>query len=620
MTAGFCLSFPVFTKTMSCDITCAMNSGGPPHRTRTITRTRRSSTMLTELTIKNLAIIDDLTVSFGPGLTVLSGETGAGKSIIINAVNLILGNRATSKLIRTGEESAEIEALFTLNPGSPVARILESLGFDGNGDLLVRRIISASDRHRIYINGKMATMQMLADITQNLASISGQHANQSLLKEEQHLFWLDQFGNLLDLKNRVAQTYLELTPLIRKLADFEAMEKKRIQQMEFLNFQKNDIENARITDREDEILEEQRLRLKHGETLRQAAQEALNELYLMDGSLSERLAAVSKNLDKASELDSQLKPSSEDLTDILYRIEDITGSLRRYADNLSTDPALLEETEGRIDALNKLKRKYAGDKGSLADVMELYQTICSELEALENLSASMGDLEQQIETKHEELVKLCLDLSAQRNAAAVRFAEAVERELAELDMVKTRFAVPVTQVPAAPGLSSWLKVGDSAIGETGLDQTRFMISPNVGEELRPLARIASGGELSRVVLALKAILAGVDSVETVIFDEVDAGIGGRIAEMVGQKIRVLSGSHQIICITHLPQIAKYADHHYKIEKLVDGGRTRTEIRQIDESDRVEELARMLGGVKITDKTLEHAREMLDEVASGDGRS
>jgi DNA repair protein RecN (Recombination protein N) len=567
--------------------------------------------MLTELSIKNLAIIDDLTVSFGPGLTVLSGETGAGKSIIINAVNLILGQRATARLIRTGEEIAEIEALFTVRKDSPVSRIMEANGFAADEDLLVRRIISANDRHKIYVNGKMATIQMLGDITQNLASISGQHANQGLLKEEQHLSWLDQFGNLLELKNRVAEQYGELTPMIQRLHQFEAMEKKRAQQMEFLNFQKSDIENARIIEREDEILEEKRLRLKHGETLRQTVQNTLEELYLMDGSMTERLSALTKNLDKASEMDPQLKNPAGDLTDMLYRIEDISATLRRYAENIETDPALLEETEGRIDALNKLKRKYAGDRGTLADVMTLYDNICAELRELEHLSESIGDLENQIETRHGELTVLCLELSRQRTAAAARFAEAVERELGALDMTKTRFGVPVSQTTADSGTSPWLKVGDFALSETGIDQTRFMLSPNVGEEMRPLAKIASGGELSRVVLALKAILAGVDSVETVIFDEVDAGIGGRIAEMVGQKIKALSGHHQIVCITHLPQIAKYADHHYKIEKHVDGGRTRTGIRPIEGGERVHELARMLGGVTITDKTLEHAREMLE---------
>ncbi len=570
--------------------------------------------MLTELSIKNLAIIDDLSVCFYPGLTVLSGETGAGKSIIINAVNLILGSRATSKLIRTGEENAEIEASFSIRSESPVLQLMAEQGIDDADGLLVRRVISASDRHKITVNGRMATIQMLSDITQNLASISGQHAHQGLLKEEQHLLYLDQFGNLIALKNRVAETFAELAPMIRKLQQFEAMEKKRAQQMEFLNFQKADIENARIEDREDEILEENRLRLKYGETLSRTVEGALEELYLMDGSLSERLGAIKKNLDKSAELDALLKQPTEDLEDVIYRLEDITGTLRRYADTINRDPALLEETEARIDFLNKIKRKYVGDRGTLADVAELYRNICSELKELENISESIGDLEKRIEAKHDELKALCRELSEKRELAAGLLASAVERELGELDMTRTRFGVPLSRIPADSGASPWLTDGDALLTETGMDRTRFIFSPNVGEDMRPLARIASGGELSRVVLALKAILAGVDSVDTVVFDEVDAGIGGRIAEMVGKKIKELAAHHQIICITHLPQIAKYADYHYKIEKTVADGRTCTRIRPLSGDERVPELARMLGGVTITDKTLEHAREMLADGA------
>lgn len=571
--------------------------------------------MLSELSIRNLAIIDDLSVSFDRGLTVLSGETGAGKSIIINAINLILGNRATSKLIRTGQETAEVEALFEVQEGSAVAKTMEDHGFDIKDGLLIRRVISANDRHRIFVNGKMATMQMLSEITQNLASISGQHANQTLLKEDQHLFWLDQFGDLVDLRNRISRLFAELVPVIRRLSEFETMEKKRAQKIEFLNFQKADIENTGINEKEDAVLEETRARLKHGENLKHVTTAALNELYQMDGSLTERIADLSKNLEKASELDNALKNTAEELADIVYRIEDISGTLRRYADGLSTDPALLDETERRIDDLTKLKRKYAGDTGTLDDVMEVYRNICSELEELENISTSIGDLEKQIEKKHGKLWELCLELSEKRKKAAVRFADAVEHELVDLDMVKTQFRVPVKHVTAESDLSPWLKAGTAAISETGVDQVQFMISPNIGEELRPLARIASGGELSRVVLSLKAILAGVDSVGTVIFDEVDAGIGGRTAEMVGRKIKTLSECHQVICITHLPQIAKYADHHYKIEKHVDGGRTRTQIYKIETPDRIYELARMLGGAKITDKTLAHAGEMLNEAVN-----
>ena len=568
--------------------------------------------MLAELSIKNLAIIDDLTVSFSPGLTVLSGETGAGKSIIINAVNLILGNRATSKLIRTGEENAEIEALFTIKKDSLVSRIMEENGLEPDDSLLIRRVIASNDRHKIYINGRMGTSQMLADITRNLASISGQHAHQGLLREEQHLLFLDQFGDLVALKNRIGAMHAEILPMISRLQQFESLEKKRAQHMEFLAFQKHDIENAGLVLHEDDVLEEKRLRLKHGETLSQTVQAALHELYLMDSSLFERLSALKKNLDKASELDAQLKTSSEDITDILYKIEDMAGNLRSYADGISTDSAQLEETEARIDFLNKIKRKYGGTGGGLADVLELYQGIVKELGEMENLSATIEDIEKQLGKKHGELVELCRELSMKRKDAAVKLSAAVEAELGELDMKKTQFEVQVSPAQADGNTSRWLKDGDLAICETGTDKALFMISPNVGEEMKPLNKIASGGELSRVVLALKAILAGVDSVETVVFDEVDAGIGGRTAEMVGGKIKSLSAHHQVICITHLPQIAKCADQHYHIEKNVSGGRTRTEIRPLSGDDRVYELARMLGGLKITEKTLEHAREMLGD--------
>jgi DNA repair protein RecN (Recombination protein N) len=567
--------------------------------------------MLSELSIKNLAIIDDLSVSFSKGLTILSGETGAGKSILINAVNLILGTRAPATLIRTGEENAEIEALFSINPDSPASRLMEENGLAAEDSLLIRRIISASDRHKIYINGRMGTMQMLADITRNLASISGQHAHQGLLQEDQHLMFLDQFGNLLPLKEKIADVYGRIQPLLQKHHTFRALEQKQVQHLEFLNFQKNDIENAKLIPDEDTVLEEKRLRLKHGETLSKTVQNALHELYHMDGALFERLSDIRKNLDKASEIDSQLKAPAEDISDIIFRIEDISGTLRDYADGINTDSGLLDETDARIDFLNKLKRKYGGSGGTLDDVLALYHSICEELKEVENLSSTITDLEQKLDVEHRTLVTLSRELSMARKKAAKTLSSRVENELSGLDMKKTRFEVQVNPVTADTHTSRWMKDGDYAISETGFDKALFMIAPNVGEELKPLSKIASGGELSRVVLALKAILAGVDSVETVVFDEVDAGIGGRVAEKVGEKIKALSAHHQVICITHLPQIAKFGDQHYKIEKSVFQGRTRTGISPLSGHQRIEEMARMLGGVKITEKTLEHAREMLE---------
>jgi DNA repair protein RecN (Recombination protein N) len=402
-----------------------------------------------------------------------------------------------------------------------------------------------------------------------------------------------------------------MQPVLQKLQNYRSLERKQVQHLEFLNFQKNDIENARIVPGEDVELEEKRLRLKHGEQLSTTVNSAVQDLYMAEGAVFERVSGIKRQLDKAMELDPQLKGPAEEITDVLFRIEDLSQALRAYAETVLTDSGQLEEVEARIDFLNKLKRKYGGTNGTLDEVLALYDSICGELREVENLSSAIGDLENRLVELHAELAACAGELSRERKKAALKLASKVEEELAGLGMKKTRFEVQVLPVPADAHTPEWLKAGDAAIGETGMDRAVFMIAPNVGEELKPLSKIASGGELSRVVLALKAILAGVDSVETIVFDEVDAGIGGGVAEKVGEKIKALSVHHQVICITHLPQIAKFGDHHYKIEKNVSQGRTRTRISPLSGDRRVEEMARMLGGATITEKTMEHAREMLE---------
>lgn len=567
--------------------------------------------MLNELSIKNIAIIDDLSVSFSDGLTVLSGETGAGKSIIINAVNLILGTRATSRLVRTGEDTAEIEALFSVKKDSPVAALMEKNGYDPSEGLLIRRVISQNDRHKIYINGRMGTGQILSEITENLASISGQHAHQGLLKEEQHLLLLDQFGNLMPLRESVYDTFNTVLPLIKTLEKNKRLAATQAEHLELLEFQKKEIEEAAIQPGEDETLEEQRRRLKHGEALYKTVRESLDSLYGMDGSIFENLSGIIKQMDKAVSIDSSLSDATSDLSDLCYKVEDVAGTLRAYSESIILDSTLLEDTEARIDVLNKLKRKYGGSGGTLADIEEHYESLCHELSDVQNRSDTIASIEEELSGHHEKLCSLSSSLSEKRIKAAKRLAAQIETGLASLEMNKTQFDVVVTQTEADKSVSCWLKHNDLAITETGVDRAVFMIAPNVGEEMKPLSRIASGGELSRVILAIKAILAEIDAVDTVIFDEVDAGIGGGTAEMVGKKIRELSDFHQVICITHLPQIAKFASHHYKIEKTVSGGRTSTTIKTLSENDRIDELARMLGGVEITQATLDHAREMLD---------
>ena len=567
--------------------------------------------MLCELSIKNFAIIDDLNIRFSQGLTILSGETGAGKSILINAVNLLLGSRASSRLVRTGADSAELEAYFDISDSSPAFQKMKECGYDPTEGLLVKRIITSTDRHRIYINGSLATVQLLTGITENMASISGQHAHQNLLKEENHLLILDQYGKLMPLRERVRSHFQRLQPLIRHLKDLEASRQHQADQLALLEFQKQEILAADIREGEDEALEAERLRLKHGEFLFQTVNTAVDALYGRDGAVFESLSEMKRQMEKAVAIDPALADSAADLDDVVYRIEDIAESFRQYTENIELDPTRLEDVEERLDLLTRLKRKYGGTKGSLGDILARYAEICSRLKQVENLSESIDDAKRALAECHQEVSELAMELSEKREKAAGTFAGRVEKALALLEMPHTQFRVQLTGNRCEKKTADCLQVDNRLLSETGVDTAMFMIAPNMGEEIKPLAAIASGGELSRVVLALKAMLAENDSLETIVFDEVDAGIGGGVAETVGQKIAELARFHQIICITHLPQIAKFGDHHYKIEKKIIDGRTISHISPLTPEERVEEMARMLGGVEITETTRAHAREMLN---------
>ena len=569
--------------------------------------TRPDVTMLQELTIRNFAIIDDLQIQFSEGLTIISGETGAGKSIILNAVNLLLGSRASAELVRTGAESAELEALFRVAPSSPVAGRLAELDFDIADGLIVRRIISRRDSNRVYINGRLATIQVLNAITEDLASISGQHAHQGLLKEDQHLLVLDQFGGLLTQRREVGSDYYKILPLIEKLKELRRTRTRQAEHIELLSFQKNEIEQTAVVPNEDTELEQEHARLKNAETLYQAVSNSIDELYNASGSVIERLLEVKKDLEKVAKVDPQLKTRADSLADSSYQIEDLVDGLRSYLTTIVPDERRLEAVEERLDALNKLKRKYGG---SLEAVLLKLEDIESELAAVENIDTEIEAVEKKLAERRRRLAKACLKLSQKRNQVATALSKKVIDELATLKMSATDFQVLLQTTPADEKTHSGLIADNSIITESGIDRATFMLAPNVGEELKPLTSIASGGELSRVVLALKAILAQTESVETVVFDEVDAGIGGGVAEVVGRKLARLARHHQVLCITHLPQIAKFADRHYRVSKHVSKGRTRTDIKPLNSEERQNEIARMLGGEKITAATLEHAKELL----------
>ena len=563
--------------------------------------------MLKELSIRNFAIIDDLRIRFSPGFTILSGETGAGKSILINAVNLLLGSRASATLIRTGCDTAELEALFNLPLDTKAAMILAEHGYPVDKNLLIRRTISRSDSNRIYIGGRLATMQLLGAVTENLASISGQHAHQSLLKEDQHLMILDQFADLLLLRQKHVDNYRLVSTQMDRVNKLKALKDRQIEKNDLLQFQKMEIESAAISEEEEANLEQERIRLKNSEYLFQSVHQAVEELYSRQGSVTEQADVVHRNLEKAAGIDSALASRVKQLSEINYQLEDLATDLRDYLKTVQMDESRLEWVEERLDLINKLKRKYGGSVKSTIDHLV---TISQKLTELGNLDEEIAKAEQELSASHRQLIDLSTRLSKLRKSAAKELAEKVEKELANLNMPQTQFKVAMNSLPADKQTDRCLQAGSQQIFETGVDRVSFQIAPNIGEELKPLAAIASGGELSRIVLALKAILAASETVETIIFDEVDAGIGGGTAEVVGSKLSDLATRHQVLCITHLPQIAKFGSHHFRITKKVLDGRTLTMIEPLGDDDRIVEIARMLGGVDITATTLNHARELL----------
>jgi len=563
--------------------------------------------MLQELAIRNFAVIEDARITFESGLTVLSGETGAGKSIILNALNLLLGARASSTLIRTGEESAELEAFFQIAPASEVARLIKEHDLDPEEGFIVRRIISRSNRHRVYLNGRLATMQALAAIAGRLASVAAQHSQQMLLDESQHLNILDKYAGLMPLRREVADLYQATAPLIRRMEALKSRQQTQSADLALLRHQIAEIENAGLTPDEDQTLETELRRLRNGRNLLETLENSRRELYSRNGAVLERLQGLEKELRSAARLDAVLDAPAEILAECCYRIEEATAQLDSYAAGIDLDGRRLEAAEERLDLIQKLKRKYGGSLESVLAHLAQAQEKCREIGSLDEQIVS---LEKELTSLKQTLFEKAEALSSRRRRCAKQLARAVEEELATLSMGNTRMEVEIQPCPLREPVSAYHESEGRLVTATGLDLCRFLIAPNVGEALRPLAAIASGGELSRIILAIKAILASTETVQMLIFDEVDAGIGGSVGEVVGRKLARLAQYHQILCITHLPQIAVFGHRHLKIVKQVQDGRTCTSIVPVDAQAREEEVARMLGGIKITKATIQHARELL----------
>jgi DNA repair protein RecN (Recombination protein N) len=557
--------------------------------------------VLEELLVNNFAIIKNLEVSFQKGLNIVSGETGAGKSILVGAVNLILGSRASQEMIRTGANEATVEANFTFpDPARLNARFL-ALELEPGPTIHIRRGISRAGRNRIFINDQQVTLQQLQQLTTGLISISGQHEHQLLMDSETHLTTLDNFGGLDPLCQEVRLLYQRWSETREKLVQLERLKREHAAQQEWMRFQLQELEAAKLKPDEDLVLEQERKILKHAGTLIEAAQNAHQALYGGRGAIIEQIATVAKHLDTLKQIDPSQEPLLSHLEQARIHLEELVHSVHQYAQRISFDPDRLAAVEERLALLQRLGKKYGG---SAAAMMERLDELREQLSQLEEGDYQEVRLKKELEELQRTYLAKARELSRERHEVAGLLAETVEKTLAMLDMSRARFAAKIQErEPAATGI-------DPPFTPIGIDRVEFVLSANPGEELKPLARIASGGELSRILLALKGILSFQGDAETLIFDEVDSGIGGRTAELVGLQLKRLAAGEQVVCITHLPQIACYGDHHFKVIKEAGSQETQTSIHLLSRDEREEELARMLGGISISEKTRAHAREML----------
>jgi DNA repair protein RecN (Recombination protein N) len=550
--------------------------------------------MLTDLNIKNVAIIDSLHVSFGPGLNVLTGETGAGKSIIIDAVELLLGGRASADLIRAGTDEATVEAVFDLAGRQDAVAMLAEAGVEADGELLVKRVVARSGKNRVFIGGSLATAALLGEVSRRLINIYGQHESQTLLRPENHLLLLDGFAGADALRNEFSGLYAEYRTTADRLKVLEEGERDREHRIDLLSFQLDEIAKAALKGDEEEELEAERQILTHSGRLFSASQGGYETVYAGDGALLGQLRRAIAAIADVEQFDATLAPFRESLDDVYARLEDVALALRDYAARIESDPDRLAQLDDRLDLINRLKRKYGA---TVAEVLAYGETIEQELAMLRNSAEARGGLEERLAGLAAEMNRIGAKLTDARQAASDQLAGAMQRELAELSMPNAIFKVAIDT--------------GSEPRNSGLDRVEFLFSPNPGEPPRALARVASGGELSRLMLALKQIHPESD-VPTLIFDEVDTGIGGATSAKVGRKLKRVADQQQVLCITHLPQVAAFADSHYSVEKHQENERTVTRVVLLEEEEKVNEVARMLGGVKITETTREHARELIKE--------
>lgn len=562
--------------------------------------------MLTCLRVRDLAIIDSLDVELGPGLNVVTGETGAGKSILVDALELVLGGKGKAELVRAGAAQAEVEALFDIGEDAEIRAKLSALAVECDGELVIRRVLSPNGRTRAFVNGRMATTQQLTELARGLADISSQHEHHTLTNASTHLGYLDAFARLSEERANVAAAYQSLKRTHDELRRFEARVADRAGREDLLKYQIREIEEVDPKPREEADLTEQRDRLKHAVQLMRLTGDATHALYDRDGSVCEELSTVTQSVLQAAALDPSLREVGGQIETACTLLEEAARELSRYARGVHADPQALTEIEERVHALSKLKRKYGG---CLESVLNHVASARTELEALGDHEGTSERLRLAHSAAMAEATTHARALSKQRTLSAGKLASAISDELISLGMGGARIVIEVSPME---GKAGELEVDGARLSPTGIDRAEFLIAPNRGEEARPLSKVASGGELSRAMLAIKRVLAGMGPAGMYVFDEVDSGVGGAVAEVIGRKIKDVAGHRQVLCVTHLPQIAVFADNHFKVAKVVSGERTVSSVQRMSKKEQQEEIARMLGGIKVGAKTRAAAAEMLRE--------
>jgi DNA repair protein RecN (Recombination protein N) len=563
--------------------------------------------MLRELKINNLALIASLHLIFSEqenitssSLIVLTGETGAGKSIILQALNLLSGCKASNSWIRTGADSASVEALFDIHPDKKI--LLDGLrekGFDLKDSLILKRIISKHKRSRYFINDSMATAALIQFVCENLFSVASQHEHQILLNPRNHLDLIDSVGELWSKREKFEDLFSSWTDLKARQKKLQQQELDREQRRDLLTFQLHEIMDSTITIGEDEELTAEKKILKSSDTLMELGRTSYD---ILSETVFGNLGQVRKNIEQMAQYDQAAGEIAERITNSSFELDDLAFQLKQYLNDIPSDPMRLEEIEVRIDELQKLKRKYGGPQMLLAEVIRYADQAEQELTELDTMDQQLIATGKKLALLEKELAAKADSLSGARKKTGARLEKAISRELSTLSFTTAEFKTEFKPVD---------KILDQ-LSASGWDHIEFMFSANPGEPVKPLTKIASGGELSRLLLGLKCILARRDQVDTVIFDEVDAGIGGQAAEDIALKIKELSSHHQVLCITHLPQIASKADEHFRVDKTLHKKRTLTEITLLDDKTRISELARMLAGDSVTPETLSFAQGLLEK--------